>query len=120
MTTRAVLRIPFAAIALLAVACGARDDALDDLYPDGAPTSVVVRVNNQTSQQATVYMIQDRGLRMRIGVVPSHSERYFEQEMRLGRTVEFDVRLLAGRTHRTSAVPAVPGDTIVVDLPPHL
>jgi len=118
--TRLLRHVPLAAIIGLVAACGLRDDALNDMGPADEPAPVVIHIQNRAAQQATIFMIPDGGLRVRVGEVPSFSERYFEQQVWLGRTLEFDVRLLAGRTYRTSSVPAAPGDTVQVTIPSHI
>ncbi len=120
MYARTILSLPLTLAIALTAACGARDDAINDMEADGPPQPVVIQVENQSTQQATVYVIQDRGMRMRLGVVPAMSQEFFEHDVWLGRSLEFDIRLLAGGTHRTMSIPAARGDTVHVRIPPHL
>lgn len=120
MNTRAVVGVPLAAVMILAAACGVRDDALNDLDPEAGTATVVIHVQNRAAQQATVFIIPEGGSRARVGEVPAHAERFFERDVWLARTLEFDIRILAGRTYRTSSIPAYAGDTIQVTIPAHL
>jgi len=120
VNTRALVGITLAAAMTLAAACGARNDALNDLDPAAETATVVIHVQNRAAQQATVFIIPEGGLRARLGEVPAHAERFFESDVWLARTLEFDIRILAGRTHRTSTIPAYAGDTIQVTIPSHL
>jgi hypothetical protein len=106
--------------AALALACAPQNGVREPPNGEGelwGPGSVVVHVRNQSTTQATLFMIEDEGMGRRIGEVPSLSERFFERELWGPRNISFEVRLLAGRSYRTASVPAAPGDTIQVTIP---
>jgi hypothetical protein len=106
--------------AAMALACAPQNGVREPPNGEGAlrgPGTVVVHVQNQSTTQATLFMIQDEGMGRRIGEVPSLSERFFERELWGSRNIRFEVRLLAGRSYRTASVAASPGDTIQVTIP---
>jgi hypothetical protein len=106
----------------LAVACAPREGVREPPNGEGLdrddPSGVVtIQVTNQNTSQATIYIVQNEGIPMRVGEVPSLSERFFERTVWGAPSVQFDVRFLAGRTFRTASVVAMPGDTIHVTIP---
>jgi hypothetical protein len=106
--------------AALALGCAPQNGVREPPNGEGAlggAGTVVVHVRNQSTTQATLFMIEDEGMGRRLGQVPSLSERFFERELWGSRNIRFEVRLLAGRSYRTASVPAAPGDTIQVTIP---
>jgi hypothetical protein len=122
MTARSSIRLSVL-ITTLAVACAPLNGVREPPNGEGqardtGPGMVVVHVQNQNTTQATLFMIEDEGMGRRLGEVPALSDRFFERELWGARNVRFEVRLLAGPTYRTASVPAIPGDTIQVTIPP--
>ncbi len=119
MRTRRValtLIVPSLAVVL---ACGLREADLDEEW-DPEEDTVVIHVRNQNTRQAIVHFQQDGGIMRRLGEVTSLSERFFEEDLWLGMSVRFQIRLLAGPTHLTPEIMVSPGDTIEVTIPAHL
>jgi len=87
--------------------------------PEEAPT--YVRVENQALADATVYVWQSSA-RVRLGVVNSMSTQTLRipSSQILGPTpLRFQLDFLAGnRTPLTESITVVPGDTVVLQVPP--
>ena len=112
------LRAGMLAVALAATSvtgCVARSKTA----PEDVPT--YVRVENQALADATVYVWQSSA-RLRLGMVNSMSTqtlRIPSSEIFGATPLRFQVDFLAGnRTPLTESITVVPGDTVVLQVPP--
>jgi hypothetical protein len=108
--------LPLAFAIAFGPGCAPRE-AADDAPPPQRVEAVVIEVHNQNPSLATVFLREEGGIGVRLGEVPSQTVRYFQQDLWLGRPIRFDIRILAGSTHRTEAILASPGDTVQLVIP---
>ncbi len=92
---------------LLTGACG-----LWGRHKGPEPEPVVLSVENQNFNDATIYAII-RDTRFRLGTVNGHSTDRFNVPNRPN-DVQFEIHLLASQTHLTEPITVFPGDELVL------
>jgi hypothetical protein len=113
---KARVRSLFLATLVLLAACGG-----GRTLRDGAETATMLEVHNRSTLDMNIYAITDSGSRERLGTVTSLSDARFPIPTRLASLL--DLRLAADpvgspRTAFSDRVTIVPGDTVVLEIPP--
>lgn len=103
------------AVVMAACAAGA---CASGPVPDSGPP-VVIEVQNNNFQDATVYAVRD-GERQRLGVVIGKTDDAFTIPWRPGMVVRLEVRFLGGGACVTPDYGMDPGQRFVLDLQPDL
>jgi hypothetical protein len=91
----------------------------DERYGSRQAMPISIVVVNDNFYDVTVYALLD-GDRRRLGSVVGNTTEEFDLGYRLGSTLRFEIRLLAGRSFVTEPILVSPGDEIIVQVPPHL
>jgi hypothetical protein len=104
------------AIALLAAACGGRAAVQSGESP------TVLEVVNRATLDMTIYVVSDSGARERLGTATSLTTTRLTIPRRMVASA-LDIRFAAdpvgsSRTHFSESVAIVPGDVVVLEIPP--
>lgn len=105
-------RLAVAALCALLLPSCSRTMPWERKDPEVEVPPVIVHVENQNFNDATIYAIV-RSSRVRLGQVAGHAQAEFEVPFR-PTDLAFDIDLLAGRTFRTGTVLVSPGDEVFV------
>ena len=105
-------------LALWATACAS--PGATPFAENGVSVSTVqVEVDNQHFNDATIYLLSGAG-EQRLGTVPGKSVKTFVARLIGPYDVRLRVRLLAGGSFTTDAMPASPGETLLLIVPSSL
>lgn len=114
MKTRRSL-LPALAVMLLAGGC-----AIFRAQPSSASRQVVrLHVQNDNFNDATIYVRYVGSVAVRLGQVTGKTEDVLTFPYRPGQ-VRIEIRLLAGGTHITDAIPVDPGDDLELIIPSNI
>ncbi len=80
---------------------------------------IVVEVQNNNFQDATVYLFRD-GERTRLGIVTGKTDQTFAVPWRANLYLRFEVRFIGGGACATRRIPMEPGQRYVLELQPDL
>lgn len=84
-----------------------------------AVLEVVLAVDNQTFYDATLTALSPSGQRVRVGIVGGNAKDQFVVRW-AHPSIQVEVRLLAGGTYLTPALPVEPGDVVDLVLDPQM
>lgn len=107
--------VPVLAVTLLAGGC-----ALFRAQPSSARQETVrLHVDNQNFSDATIYVRYEGASPLRLGQVTGKTQDVFTFRYRPGQ-VRIEIKLLAGGTHLTDAIPVDPGDDLDLIIPSNI